>query len=74
MTNKEAYEEAAGMLLDPMFFILNNIDPDAEFEEHYCHADKDGDCNFPGCPQIKDDEPEKSGRSCPWDKNEEEEW
>ena len=33
MTNKEAHEEAAGMALDPLFFILNGIDPNAEYEE-----------------------------------------
>jgi hypothetical protein len=32
MTNKEAHEEAAGMSLDPLFFILNGIDPNAEYE------------------------------------------
>jgi hypothetical protein len=33
MTNRQAYEEAAGMGLDPMFFEFNNIDPDAEYKE-----------------------------------------
>ena len=28
MTNREYYEEAAGMGLDDMFFIYNNINPD----------------------------------------------
>lgn len=33
-----------------------------------CHAGKDGECNHPNCPQIRDGEPEKTGRSCPlWD-------
>jgi hypothetical protein len=31
MTNREAHEEAAGMNLDPGFFQLNHIDPDAEY-------------------------------------------
>lgn len=31
MTNREAYEEAAGMALDPLFFSINRIDPDAEY-------------------------------------------
>lgn len=30
MTNQEAHEQAAGMPLDPRFFELNGIDPDAE--------------------------------------------
>ena len=30
MTNREVYEEAAGMNLAPEFFTFNNIDPDAE--------------------------------------------
>lgn len=29
ISNREAYEEAAGMGLDPMFFSFNNIDPNA---------------------------------------------
>lgn len=32
-----------------------------------CHADRDGDCYWTGCPQIKDGEPHKSGRHCPLD-------
>jgi protein gp37 len=41
-----------------------------------CHADRDGDCNHPGCPQIRDGEPIKTGRHCPldtWPHDEEEE-
>lgn len=33
MTNREVMEEAAGMGLDDSFFRLNNLDPDAEYEE-----------------------------------------
>jgi hypoxanthine phosphoribosyltransferase len=36
-TNKEAHETAAGMALDPMFFVLNNIDPDGTFEPDQLH-------------------------------------
>lgn len=40
----------------------------ARFNEHdHCHADSDGDCNYPDCPQIKDGEPQKTGRHCPLD-------
>lgn len=28
MTNKEAHEIAAGIPLEPLFFIINEIDPD----------------------------------------------
>ncbi len=30
-----------------------------------CRAGKDGDCNAIGCPQLLDNEPATSGRSCP---------
>ena len=30
-TNREAYEEAAGMNLEDSFFTFNRIDPDAEY-------------------------------------------
>lgn len=32
-----------------------------------CHADRDGDCTWVECPQLRDGEPEKSGRHCPLD-------
>jgi hypothetical protein len=32
-----------------------------------CHADDDGDCVWSGCPQLRDDEPRRSGRHCPRD-------
>lgn len=34
-------------------------------DEGHCMADADGDCVWKGCPQIRDGEPMKSGRSCP---------
>lgn len=33
-----------------------------------CKAGQDGDCNHPLCPQIRDNEPETTGRHCPIDK------
>lgn len=30
-----------------------------------CKSGRDGECFHPNCPQIRDGEPEKSGRSCP---------
>jgi hypothetical protein len=32
-----------------------------------CHAQRDGDCIWGQCPQIRDGEPERSGRHCPLD-------
>ena len=34
MTNREAYEQEAGIGLDDLFFIYNDIDPDAEYKEN----------------------------------------
>lgn len=33
-----------------------------------CHSDRDGECDWKKCPQLRDNEPEKSGRHCPLDK------
>lgn len=33
-----------------------------------CHSDNDGDCTWSGCPQLRDGEPERSGRHCPRDR------
>lgn len=30
-----------------------------------CASASDGDCNHPDCPQTRDDEPNRTGRSCP---------
>lgn len=30
-----------------------------------CHAARDGDCTHAQCPQLRDNEPKKSGRPCP---------
>ncbi len=32
-----------------------------------CHAQKDGDCDWEGCPQSRDGEPHATGRHCPYD-------
>jgi len=31
----------------------------------HCHCDSDGDCTWAHCPQLRDGEPAKTGRSCP---------
>ena len=36
-----------------------------------CQAASDGECNWQQCPQLRDGEPEKSGRHCPLDYDEE---
>jgi len=30
-----------------------------------CQSDADGECNWDQCPQLRDAEPETTGRSCP---------
>jgi len=43
--------------------------PVEEKKEH-CRAagrNSDGDCYWENCPQLRDGEPEKSGRHCPLD-------
>jgi len=42
---------------------------DAQLE--HCAAGKDGECNHKQCPQLRDNEPENSGRHCPIDNREE---
>ncbi len=39
----------------------------------YCHANRDGECDWKDCPQLRDGEPPKSGRHCPLDTDEDEE-
>lgn len=38
-----------------------------------CQSDDDGDCDWEGCPQLRDNEPTRSGRHCPLDKHEDDE-
>ena len=48
--------------------MTQTIDPtEAKAPEPHCQAGKDGDCIWKGCPQLRDDEPVKSGRHCPLD-------
>ena len=35
-----------------------------------CHADRDGDCDWRHCPQLRDNEPAETGRHCPLDDEE----
>lgn len=41
-------------------------------EHNRCHADRDGECCWQHCPQLRDGEPAKTGRHCPLDKIEDE--
>lgn len=34
-----------------------------------CHSNNDGECSWSGCPQLRDGEPNASGRHCPLDTN-----
>lgn len=45
--------------------LLGRIDLQPYLER--CHAAKDGDCTAPSCPQLRDDEPARTGRHCPLD-------
>ena len=38
-------------------------------KEESCHAGTDGDCEWTECPQLKDNEPQLTGRWCPLDDN-----
>jgi hypothetical protein len=40
-------------------------DPRREQPITRCASDRDGDCTHPSCPQNRDSEPHRSGRSCP---------
>lgn len=41
-------------------------------ESPRCHADRDGDCTWRLCPQLKDHEPARTDRDCPLDRADEE--
>lgn len=34
---------------------------------NHCHGDRDGDCSWADCPQLRDNEPHQTGRHCPLD-------
>lgn len=41
--------------------------PVVDLPLEHCAAGRDGECNHRDCPQIRDNEPEHSGRHCPID-------
>jgi len=44
---------------------------DYKKKEERCHSDRDGECESTKCPQLEDNEPSNSGRHCPLDNQEE---
>ena len=44
------------------------------YEGVRCHAGKDGDCIWTACPQLRDGEPKRSGRHCPFDTEKDDEY
>ena len=48
---------------------LRPMPPKPELPAHLarCHSGRDGDCVWSECPQLRDNEPEKTGRHCPHD-------
>lgn len=54
-------------MTEPSRFIRDEIEfaQWAREQEKRCHSDRDGDCTWGGCPQLRDGEPAASGRSCP---------
>lgn len=34
-------------------------------DDEICHSARDGDCSWDKCPQERDGEPGRTGRSCP---------
>ena len=55
-----------GVLVTKWEVALAEGDADAP-EPPYCQAGKDGDCIWEDCPQLRDNEPSRSGRHCPLD-------
>lgn len=47
--------------------VLRRMAREFEYEPCGCHAGKDGECTWPGCPQNRDGEPAATGRHCPLD-------
>lgn len=41
------------------------MEPDPKTAQ--CHANKDGECGWEHCPQLRDNEPHETGRHCPYD-------
>ena len=41
--------------------------------EGHCMSNREGDCNWSECPQLRDGEPERTGRHCPRDTHDDDE-
>lgn len=59
------YERGLSRMTNAGFLALGETSPT---RDDTCHADRDGDCDWEGCPQLRDGEPKKSGRHCPLDR------
>lgn len=46
------------------YFVIEQSGDGADAKR--CHADSEGYCEWAGCPQARDNEPDKSGRQCPY--------
>lgn len=42
--------------------------------EEWCHGGRDGECIWRKCPQLRDDEPRATGRHCPLDVRDDDEY
>lgn len=50
--------------------LIDEEKPRVHLQNRYisnCQADCDGYCEYEGCPQLRDNEPIKTGRHCPLD-------
>jgi len=59
---------------EPVRFVHQHLLPKLAMKvqnENYCHAGRDGECCWVGCPQLRDNEPVATGRHCPLDTRDE---
>ncbi len=61
----ENWTEAHQQASEPKMTDTSKPTPDTN---ERCHANRDGECVHERCPQLRDNEPHKSGRHCPLDK------
>lgn len=71
VTAQELDSDAKVIALEDLLYFLN-----PKFDDHLntitkepelttCASNRDGECNHKSCPQLRDNEPGKTGRSCP---------
>lgn len=59
--------EVARRFMDKIDSLKSSLKEKPSSQAESCHADRDGECKWRRCPQLRDGEPEKSGRHCPID-------